>query len=293
MSGGSALGHNAIITIGASGPRTLAALASARESAPALLAHAFPHAGNLRMTRRYFSEQPPGGDKATLAGSEAHHLLHVVRATPGMRVVLFDGSGLEFEAEVTSCGRSVVELSILERREVNRELPFELTLGVPLPKGDRQRWIIEKAVELGVTRFVPLVTERSLAKGEKHAGEKLSRYVIEASKQCGRNRLMQIAPPHEWPQWLELPTDASTPTTHAVKWIAHPGGRPISSQDLGQAIPAFVGFGPEGGLTDDESAAAKDAGWELIGLGPRILRIETAALALVASLTLPATTDKK
>src|SRR5688572_18272426 len=89
--------------------------ASARDLAPALLAHAFPEFGNLRMTRRYFSEEPLVGDKATLAGSEAHHLLHVARATPGMHVVLFDGSGLEFEAEVKSCGRSVVELSILER----------------------------------------------------------------------------------------------------------------------------------------------------------------------------------
>jgi 16S rRNA (uracil1498-N3)-methyltransferase len=244
------------------------------------------------MTRRYFSEKPLAGAKATLAGSEAHHLLHVLRATPGMRVILFDGSGFEFEAEVTSCGRTSAELSILERREVNRELPFELTLGVPLPKGDRQRWIIEKAVELGVTRFVPLATERSLAKGEKHAGEKLFRYAMEASKQCGRNCLMQIAELRDWPQWLKLPTDVGQAATPTIKWIAHPGGRPLTLTDLGQATPTFVGFGPEGGLTDGESAAAKETGWELIGLGPRVLRIETAAMALVASLTIPAISNK-
>ena len=67
-----------------------------------------------------------------------------------------------------------------------------------LPKGDRQRWIVEKAVELGVTRLVPLITERS----EKQGGEKLGRYVIEASKQCGRNRLMEIAEPVRWGDWL-------------------------------------------------------------------------------------------
>jgi 16S rRNA (uracil1498-N3)-methyltransferase len=243
------------------------------------------------MTRRCYSEEPIAGAKATLAGSEAHHLLHVLRATPGMHVILFDGNGCEFEAVVTSCGRSSVELSILERREVDRELPFELTLGVPLPKGDRQRWIIEKAVELGVTRFVPLVTQRSMAKGEKHAGEKLTRYVIEASKQCGRNRLMEVAEPHDWSEWLKLPADAA-PAGAILKWIAHPGGRPLTPTDFGQAIPTFVGFGPEGGLTDDESAAASDVGWELIGLGPRILRIETAAIGLLASLTIPAISNK-
>jgi len=242
------------------------------------------------MTRRCYSEAPITSATVTVAGGEAHHLLHVLRAAPGMRITLFDGSGYEFGAEVTACRRSSVEHAILDRREVDRELPFPLTLGVPLPKGDRQRWIVEKAVELGVTRFVPLVTQRNIVPGEKHAGDKLTRYVIEASKQCGRNRLMEIAQPHDWSAWLKLPADSSNGAwagQSTRSWIAHPGGRLLSSKDLSAAGPTFIAVGPEGGLTDDESAAAQAAGWEIIGLGPRIMRIETAAMALVAGLTLP------
>jgi 16S rRNA (uracil1498-N3)-methyltransferase len=232
------------------------------------------------MARRCFSETPIEGPQATLAGSEAHHLLHVLRASPGMQVVLFDGSGAEFEAEVVACNRSTVDLKVLPRREVSRELPFSLTLGVALPKGDRQRWIIEKAVELGVTRLVPLVTQRS----EKLGSEKLSRYVIEASKQCGRNRLMEIAPAQAWADWLASREDSSA-TCSLRAWVAHPTGRPIVAADVQQPQPTMIAIGPEGGLADDEVAAA--AGWELVGLGPRILRIETAAIALVAAITLP------
>ena len=235
------------------------------------------------MARRCYSEQPITGPQVALAGSEAHHLLHVLRATPGMKVVLFDGSGSEFDAEVSVCGRSTVDLSIVHRREVDRELPFSLTLGVALPKGDRQRWIVEKAVELGVTRLVPLETERS----EKQGGEKLGRYVIEASKQCGRNRLMEIAEPQRWSEWLAArPKEATAGPIRS--WVAHPTGQSLTTNDLAHDRPALIAVGPEGGLSDDETAKAVAAGWELIGLGPRILRIETAAIALASSLTLTA-----
>lgn len=229
------------------------------------------------MPDRYFSETPIDADRVTLSGSEAHHLLHVLRATTGLRVVLFDGSGSEFDAEITTCGRSSVELAVIERRVVDRELPFPLTVGAPLPKGDRQRWLVEKAVELGVTRLVPLRTARTVGAGDK-AGEKLDRYVIEASKQCGRNRLMEIAAPQTWSEWLATAPDAR-------RLVADPTGRPIAAADWTHAGPAFVSVGPEGGLTDGELTEARAAGWEIVALGPRILRIETAAVALAALFT--------
>jgi 16S rRNA (uracil1498-N3)-methyltransferase len=275
-----AAGDNVIRCIGASGYRTFkpsrppTRFSQLRTSRRQQLAPGAP-----AMSRRCFSETPIEGSHATLGGGEAHHLLHVLRATPGMNVVLFDGSGAEFDAEVTHCGRSSVELNVLARREVSRELSFSLTLGVALPKGDRQRWIVEKAVELGVSRLVPLVTERS----EKLGSEKLSRYVIEASKQCGRNRLMEIAEPRRWADWLSLPEDA---TGSHRSWVAHPTGRPLAAADLQEPLPTWLAIGPEGGLTDEEVHAAVVAGWEVVGLGPRILRIETAAVTLVAALTI-------
>jgi 16S rRNA (uracil1498-N3)-methyltransferase len=244
------------------------------------------------MSRRCFSEDRIVSEKVTIGGSEAHHLLHVLRAAPGMNVTLFDGSGVEFEAEVATCKRSGVELRVIERREADRELPFPLTLGVALPKGDRQRWIVEKAVELGVTRLVPLATDRSAVAGERPPGDKLQRYVIEASKQCGRNRLMEISSSATWRQWLDLPSasDDASRTPPPRKWIAHPDCRRPSADDLTPGPPTFIAVGPEGGLTDEEAAAAETAGWGLVGLGPRMLRIETAAMALVSLLTVPCRT---
>jgi 16S rRNA (uracil1498-N3)-methyltransferase len=233
------------------------------------------------MARRCYSETLIEGSHVALGGSEAHHLLHVLRVAPGMPIVLFDGSGAEFDAEVAACQRSSVELIILGRREVSRELPFTLALGIALPKGDRQRWIVEKAVELGVARLVPLITERS----EKQGGEKLQRYVIEASKQCGRNRLMEIAEPQRWADWVSQSSNATNGDRRA--WVAHPTGRPMTPIDLQRSLPTLLAIGPEGGLTEREVADATAAGWEILGLGPRILRIETAAISLVAALTLP------
>ena len=236
------------------------------------------------MSRRYYSAEPVVGAAALLADAEAHHLLHVLRAAPGMRVVLFDGTGAEFEAEVTACRRASVELAVLERRDVNRELRPPLVLGAPLPKGDRTRWLVEKAVELGVTRLVPLVTEHSESSAGSRGQEKLDRYVIEASKQCGRNRLMEIGASVAWEDWLRLP-DKETGADYKLasrRWIADPSGRPIAAADLADELPTFAAVGPEGGLTEGELAAAVAAGWEVVGLGSRILRVETAVAALAA-----------
>ncbi|HEV3023487.1 MAG TPA: RsmE family RNA methyltransferase, partial [Pirellulales bacterium] len=113
------------------------------------------------MADRYFVDKPIEGPKVRLGGSEAHHLVHVMRAKLGDQVVLFDGSGMEFAASVERVERSQVELSIVSRQAVDRETRVMLELGVPLPKAERQRWLVEKAVELGVARLTPLVSWRA------------------------------------------------------------------------------------------------------------------------------------
>ena len=143
------------------------------------------------MADRYFVQPEITGDRAVLAGPEAHHLLHVMRLGIGDRVTLFDGSGAEFLAQITRLGRSEVELSVLAREPIDRELPIDFTLAVALPKGDRQKWLVEKAVELGVTRLVPLRTARSVAQPGPQVAKRLARTGIEASKQCRRNRLLR------------------------------------------------------------------------------------------------------
>ncbi len=229
------------------------------------------------MTDRYYTDHPITGPKARLAGAEAHHLLHVMRAKPGEAIVLFDGSGAEFIARVEAAGRNEVELTVLERHEVDRELPRPLTLGVSLPKGDRQRWLVEKAVELGLSRLVPLVTARSVAQPVDKALERLRRVVVEASKQCGRNRLMEIGNPLDWRRFVH--------DTQTERWLAHPAhDRAIPIASFLRNLPSgdvSLAVGPEGGFTDDEIAIAVASGWQIVDLGPRILRVETAALVLL------------
>jgi 16S rRNA (uracil1498-N3)-methyltransferase len=212
-----------------------------------------------------------------------------MRAKPGQAVTLFDGCGAEFDARVENVGRSEVLLSVVTRVEADRELARRLSLAVSLPKGDRQRWLVEKATELGVARIVPLLTTRSVAQPVATALARLRRAVIEASKQCGRNRLMEISDAQQWNDFV------STAPAVAVRWIAHrsPGGRVhVAIDATGQTLPphppagatadVIVAIGPEGGFTPEEVAAALETGWRQLDLGPRILRVETAAIAVAA-----------
>ncbi len=231
------------------------------------------------MSNRYFVDEPLALGPVRLAGAEAHHLIHVMRAAPGAAVVLFDGSGAEFTAVVQCVRRGEVELLASSREAINRELHFDLTLGVALPKGDRQRWLIEKAVELGITRMAPLQTERSVAQPVEQALARLRRTVVEASKQCGRNRLMQIEEPQSWAEFARCRLDGRTGL------LAHPQRlQAQASPNFGDPLAddVLLAVGPEGGFTEDEAALAVAAGWRAVDLGPRILRIETAALSLAA-----------
>ncbi|TWT47225.1 16S rRNA (uracil(1498)-N(3))-methyltransferase [Botrimarina hoheduenensis] len=234
------------------------------------------------MSSRFYCETLIDGATATLDGPEAHHLLHVMRGKVGDRLTLFDGSGAEYEAQVTGLTRSAATLAVLAREAIDRELPFALTLGVALPKGDRQRVLVEKLTELGVTRLTPLQTERSVVDLKGGAVDKLRRMVVEASKQCGRNRLMGIDEPQRLADFLTAP--ATGP-----RLLAHPSGS-VFPQRIG-TDPAVIAIGPEGGFSDEEVAAARGAGWSVATFGPRILRIETAAIMAAALCAAPAHSD--
>jgi len=248
---------------------------------------------------RYFLDEPNPGGTAVLKGPEAHHLLHVMRGKPGTRVVLFDGSGREFQAVIDRIGRGEVHLAILDCQEVDRELPVRVTLAVSLPKGERQKWLVEKAVEVGISCLVPLGTLRSVAQPVAQALARLRRGVIEASKQCGRNQLMEIAAPQSWPDLVtatrETPSrilahpESRRPSNEGARQtlFSPPAPAPQSplpgSQLLGTATvrgPVLVAIGPEGGFSPEEVDLAVDAGWYTVDLGPRILRVETAAIVL-------------
>jgi 16S rRNA (uracil1498-N3)-methyltransferase len=231
------------------------------------------------MSERFFLAAPPVGDRAVLAGDEARHLSRVLRAQPGDAVVVFAGTGVEWPARIVRIARDEVELVLgAPRPEPPRAGP-RITLAVALPKGERQKWLVEKLTELGVDRLVPLVTTRGVAEATAAARGRLERGVIEACKQCGRNRLMEIGAP----QTIAAVLTEVAAVGRAV--LAAPHAPPLDAATLAAGGRELVGLvGPEGGFTSDEIAAAVQAGAVRVGLGCHVLRVETAAIALAARL---------
>jgi len=229
------------------------------------------------MAERFHVNCDLGPGLIDLDGPEAHHLATVCRLRPGDRVCLFNGDGREYPALVEQVERRSVALRVLSVESPSRELPFRLEVAAALPKGDRAQVLVEKLTELGVTAFIPLRTSRSIVQPRETRLDRLQRHVIEASKQCGRNVLMVIEPLTEW-------ADYSRGERPARKLLAHPGGEEI--RGAGGDGDITVAVGPEGGFTDEEVSLALGAGWRVVGLGPRILRVETAAVGLASLLTL-------
>jgi 16S rRNA (uracil1498-N3)-methyltransferase len=221
------------------------------------------------MSERYFLEQSLALGPVIVTGPEAHHLANVCRIREGEVVVLFNGDGRQYRSVVLSAGKRAVELNVTAVEEPAREFGFRLVIASPLPKGDRAQFLVEKLTELGVTEFVPLRTERSVV--HPRDMDKHRRHVIEASKQCGRNMLMRVTPLADWSEWIQ------DPTLPALRFLAHFDGDE-TLQFRGADVALAVG--PEGGFTDDEVALARKAGWNVVGLGSRVLRVETAALTL-------------
>jgi len=225
--------------------------------------------GGREMSReRRFLVSSLESEGVRLSPEEAHHLVHVLRLREGAEVSLFDGKGAAARAKVERIDGGAVDLSILGP-EPSRESPLSLTVAVAPPKGDRMSFLIQKLTELGVTRVVPLVTERG------RPGESLERWrriAIEAGKQSGRSRAPEVTSPRSLEEVLK---------EKGSLVAAHPGAPPLSAPRSG-AIVALIG--PEGGWSERELALFSELGVTLFGLGPRTLRTETAAIAAAAVL---------
>jgi 16S rRNA (uracil1498-N3)-methyltransferase len=223
------------------------------------------------MAERFYVNWDLGPGPVTLDGPEAHHLAVVCRLRPDDRVCLFNGDGREYPAVVRQTGKRRVVLEVTGVERPQREVGFRLEVAAPLPRGDRASFLVEKLTELGVTALTPLQTARSVVHPREAKLDRLQRHVIEASKQCGRNVLLQVRPLTDWAEFCR---GADLP---ARRWLAHPGKTP---QTEGKGEDVVVAVGPEGGFTEEEVALARSAEWQVVGLGPRILRVETAAMVL-------------
>src|SRR5205823_11771974 len=150
------------------------------------------------MSERFYVNSPLQPGPVLVTGPEAHHLATVCRLRPGDAVCLFNGDGRQYPAAVVEVGKRAVTLQVQGSTEPRRERGFRLEVAAPLPKGDRAQFLLEKLTELGVTAFVPLRTRRSVVHPGEAKYDKLRRYVIEASKQCGRNVLLEVGPLTDW-----------------------------------------------------------------------------------------------
>lgn len=230
------------------------------------------------MSHRFFLDQTPAGSTIRLQGDQAHHANHVMRYQRGDSIVLFDGTGAEWHATIQELKKKEVLLKVDKRITITRSIARDVEIAVALPKGDRQKFLIEKLVELGARRVIPLKTSRSVSVCNDKVIARLNKQIIEASKQCGRNVLMEIGPETTVKQLIQFADDDVT------RLVADPyQGVSISNFSVGSG-KVLIAIGPEGGLNDDENQAIRDHGFQPVIIGPAILRVETAALAAASIL---------
>ncbi len=227
------------------------------------------------------------GTSVELGPEEARHLREVLRLRAGDAVFVFDGAGREFQSIVVEARRNSAQLNVIVEIEPTKpESPLDLTLAVALLKGEKFDLVVQKTTELGVTKVIPMITTRAdiRIRDAADAGKRLVRWqriAVEAAKQSGRARVPEILSPHAFSSLV-----TSTPKSKMLMFSER-GGTSLAEalKNCGAnpvAITAFVGS--EGGWTDEEIEAARGAGSEIVTLGGRILRAETAAIVVTALL---------
>jgi 16S rRNA (uracil1498-N3)-methyltransferase len=232
---------------------------------------------------RVFTEVPlaPSAE-AELPPLAAHHVHTVLRLRVGAELALFDGRGGEYPARLLSVHRKGASVEVGAHRAVECESPLAVTLVQAISRGERMDYTLQKAVELGVARVVPVIAERTVVnlRGAERTERRLEhwrRIVIAACEQCGRNRLPEVSDPVSLDAWLRGPA----PECGLLLALANRNGLPVLPQPV---PPVTLLAGPEGGFAAHELARAESAGYRAVTLGPRVLRTETAALAALAAL---------
>ena len=226
------------------------------------------------LPRLFVSAPLDAGAAVALDAAQANYLGNVLRLKQGDRLLLFNGSSGEWLAEVAEAGRKRMSLSIVEPTRLQESVPDLWLAFAPVKKG-RVDWLVEKAVELGVARLLPVITQRTIV--DKLNLDRMRAHIVEAAEQCGRTALAEIVEPVKLEALLRARDTART-----LYFADESGGEPTVTAF--QPGPSLVLTGPEGGFTPDEAAAIRAAeNAKAISLGPRILRAETAALAAVAA----------
>jgi 16S rRNA (uracil1498-N3)-methyltransferase len=228
-------------------------------------------------------------DHVTLSTDEARHLRDVLRLGPGDEIYIFDGEGREFQCLIEESRRDWASLRVIEEvSPAKAESPLDLTLAIALLKGEKFDLVVQKATELGVTRIQPVITQRADVRlREDQDAKRVTRWqriALEAAKQSGRARVPEVAAPISLNSLIGNLT--SRDSTRLLMFSERDG------ETLAEALkppltilsPVIALVGSEGGWTDQEIAQARTGGWGIVTLGGRILRAETAAIAVVVLL---------
>ncbi|MBP7174847.1 MAG: 16S rRNA (uracil(1498)-N(3))-methyltransferase [Thermoclostridium sp.] len=231
-------------------------------------------------------------DSLTLTGDDAKHMLQVLRFKPGDVFLAFDATGYEYEAEVASIGKSSVTGKIIKAWRPETEPEKNVILFQGIPKADKMDWIIQKSVELGVREIIPMVTQYSVIRmNERGLDGKLERWnriSREACKQSGRVRVPEVKAPMLYSDAVKLWSERVKEETNALTVYCYENEGKKCLKDLlicyniDDSRTAGIFIGPEGGFSEGEVQLAQEHRFNPVSLGKRILRTETAAIAVLS-----------
>ncbi len=234
----------------------------------------------MRIPRLYIDMSLSVGKTVTLPRDKAHHLSHVLRMHNGDVIKLFNNTGHEYDSVITTLTKKNAEVEITRSEQIKNESPLQVTLFLAIARGQHMDYSVQKAVELGVSKIIPIMSEFSNVKlQENRVQNKMTHWqniIISATEQCGRSRLTELMTPVSFSECLDL-------NNSSIKLILHPGGQKnmpaikLANNQLSLMI------GPEGGFSDAEVDEAIKKETIAISLGPRILRAETAVVSAISN----------
>lgn len=232
------------------------------------------------MSRFFVSKEAIGSRTALITGEDVIHIGRVLRMREGDTIILCDGEKNDYLCEIAEISKKEIKCNIIEKRRNNCEPSLNVALYQGVPKGAKMEYLIQKCVEMGVYRIVPVITERTIARGENKT-ERWNKVAMEAAKQSGRGIIPQVTSPVDFSEAL------AEMIKNELAIMPYEGEEhKILRSILRGSPPASIGvmIGPEGGFSEAEVNLARSAGAKVATLGKRILRTETAGMFVLSSI---------
>jgi len=230
---------------------------------------------------RFFADYT-GGKFISLSAEDSRHISKALRMKSGEKLTVCDGNGTDYECEIDSAAGDAVTVKVLSQKTSETEADVDITIYQALPKSDKMDGIVQRAVELGAVKIVPMLSERCVSRPDaKACDSKVKRWnkiALEAAMQCGRGIIPSVSPVCSFKQAVEQMS------ADVVIMFYEGGGLPIREMDIKKGDKIAIIVGPEGGFEQSEVDFAKQSGAVIGSLGPRILRTQTASLAATAAI---------